>query len=194
MNLMRWRQLLWRLHRPVAIGLGVLLALSLGADTVLAQAGECGGVELVTKNGVIRGLDAADYLSVEHNNSLSGKYKIKRLRSRDAENGRAQVSKEVCSRLDLERDLLGLWKLAAVVASSLFVISVAWGGVVLMIENTGVVQQGRARTILVSGIAGIMLVGVGMYLWQSMFTHSIGFFSLEIGEIRPFGGVSPYDY
>lgn len=62
-----------------------------------------------------------------------------------------------------------------------------------MIENTGVVQQGRARTILVSGVAGIILVGVGMYLWQSMFTHSIGFFSLAIGEVRPFGGVSPYD-
>ena len=74
---------------------------------------------------MIRGLDAADFLAVEHNSALSGKYKIKRLRSRDSENGRAQVSKEVCSRLDLERDLVGVWKLAAVVDSSLFVISVA---------------------------------------------------------------------
>lgn len=179
------RRFSWRTALAV---LATVLALTSGSATALAHGHECGGVEL---NGV-NGLEAARLLADEHNATLEGRYRLSRFRPRDAENGRAQVEKEVCSRLDLERDLLGLWRLAAVVAGGLFVLSLSWGGVVLMVENLGIAQPGRARSVMLSGFVGVVIVGVGFYLWYSAFVNSFGFFTLEIGEINPIGGVSPH--
>lgn len=177
--------------------LAVALALTSGIAPAMAHDHECGGVELLPPDADpstvgVKGMAAARMIADEHNSTLEGRYRLARFRPRDAENGRAQVEKEVCSRLDLERDLLGLWRVAAIVGGGLFVLSLSWGGVMLMGEYVGIGQPGRARSIMMSGLVGIVVVAAGFYLWHSALISSFGFFSLEIGEVNPIGGVSPH--
>ena len=184
----------WRL----ALGLlAVALAFTSGIAPAQAHDHECGGVEILPPDAGpttvgVKGMAAARMIAQEHNDTLEGRYVLSRFRPRDAENGRAQVEKEVCSRLDLERDLLGLWRLAALAGGSLFVLSLTWGGVIMMGEYLGIGQPGRARSMMMTALVGVVIVGAGFYLWHSALISSFGFFSLEIGEVNPIGGVSPH--
>ena len=189
------RRVSWRL----ALGLlALVLGLTSGIAPAMADGHECGGINLVPPDAAdpnalgVQGMVAARMIADEHNLALNGRYRLARFRPRDAQNGRAQVEKEVCSRLDLERDLLGLWRVAAVVGAGLFILSLSWGGVMLMGEYVGIGQPGRARSIMMSGLVGIVVVAAGFYLWHSALISSFGFFSLEIGEVNPIGGVSPH--
>ena len=107
--------------------------------------------------------------------------------SRMTQYGRLQAGREVCARLDLERDMYLLWRIAGMLAIALLGFSVAWGGVVWMLENLGIGQQGRARMLMVNCFIGVMIVGVAFFLWQSLYTGTFGFFSMEVGEFNPIG-------
>ena len=113
--------------------------------------------------------------------------------SRMTQFGRLQSGREVCARMDLERDLYLLWRIAGMLAVALLGFSVAWGGLVWMLENLGVSQQGRARMLMVNCFIGVMIVGVAFFLWQSMYTGTFGFFTMEVGEFNPIGAPISYE-
>ena len=107
--------------------------------------------------------------------------------SRMTQFGRLQVGREVCARMDLERDMYLLWRIAGTLAIALLGFSVAWGGLVWMIESLGIAQQGRARMLMINCFIGVVIVGVAFFLWQGLFTGTFGFFTMEVGEFNPIG-------
>ena len=134
----------------------------------------------------------------DHNNRLFGlepgvDKRRHTFQSRMTQYGRIQSGREVCARLDLERDLYLLWRIAGMLAVALLGFSMAWGGLVWMLENLGLSQQGRARLLIVNCFIGVMIVGVAFFLWQSMYTGTFGFFTLEIGEFNPIGAPISYE-
>ena len=112
--------------------------------------------------------------------------------SRMTQFGRLQGGREVCAQMDLERDLYLLWRIAGMLAIALLGFSVAWGGLVWMLETLGVSQQGRARMLMVNCFVGVMIVGVAFFLWQSMYMGTFGFFTMDPGEFNPIGAPVSY--
>ena len=138
------------------------------------------------------GLPYAMELAENHNEAIfalePGVDKTRRtFQSRMTEFGRIQAGREVCARMDLELDMYLLWRIAGMLAVALLGFSLAWGGLVWMLENIGVSQQGRARMLMVNCFIGVMIVGVAFFLWQSMYTGTFGFFTMEVGEFNPIG-------
>ena len=170
--------------------LAVLFALAL-ASPALAQGDtdiRCGGWGLANAMNWAR----------EHNDRLAdlepGVDRTRRVfQSRLTRHGRFQVGREVCARLDLERDLYTFWRVGGLLAVSLLGLTLVWGGMMWMIEAMGLSQQGRARLLMVNCFVGVMIVGVAFFVWQGLYTGTFGFFTLELGEFNPVGAPTTYD-
>ena len=172
--------------------LGVVLAICAlavvgsmaGATPAMAQVPDdrCGGW----------GLQFAELEATKHNTELRNAEpnvdtRRRAFQSRLTQFGRLQRTKEVCSRLDLERDLYTLWRTAGFVTVGLLTVTVAWGGLVWMLEGIGVSQQGRARMLIVNCFIGVIVVASAYVVWQGMYSGTFGFFTLELGEFNPIG-------
>lgn len=137
---------------------------------------ECGGW----------GKDVAKARVEEHNAEL-GKYKLQMFRPRERPDGRWQVWKEECARLDLERDLYSFWRVMALAAGGLFLIAAAVAGILYMSESLGGRGQGQARSLVVNAVFGLLIVAMGLLIWQGALTELFGANNLEIGYFNPFG-------
>ena len=137
---------------------------------------ECGGW----------GKDVAKARVQEHNAEL-GKYKLQMFRPRERPDGRWQVWKEECARLDLERDLYSFWRVMALAAGGLFLIAAAVAGILYMGESLGGRGQGQARSLVVNAVFGLLIVAMGLLIWQGALTELFGANNLEIGYFNPFG-------
>ena len=137
---------------------------------------ECGGW----------GKDVAKARVKEHNSEL-GHYKMQMFRPRERPDGRWQVWKEECARLDLERDIYSFWRVMALAAGGLFLIAAAIAGMLYMGESLGGRGQGQARTLVVNAVFGLLIVAMGLLIWQGALTELFGTNNLEIGYFNPFG-------
>ena len=107
--------------------------------------------------------------------------------SRLAQHGWVQSGREVCARLDLERDLYMLWRVGLILGIALLGLAMTWGGLTWMLEHVGVGQQGRSRTLMVNCFIGVMVVSAAFFVWQAMYSGAFGIFSLELGAVNPLG-------
>ena len=121
----------------------------------------------------------------EHNSAL-GTYRVRMLQPRERTDGRWQVWKEECARLDLERDLYAFRRVMAITAGGVFLLAAAVAGIVYMSESLGGRGQGQARSIAVNAVFGLLIVAMGLLIWQGALTELFGTNNLSIGYFNPF--------